>query len=90
MKIEKTKEIGFCYGVKRAIDILERLARERGGVETLGAVVHNQQVLQRLAEIGVRVVPGIDDIRGNTVAISSHGTTPEVEEKLQRAAYSGG
>ena len=83
MKIEKTKEIGFCYGVKRAIDILERLARERGGVETLGAVVHNQQVLQRLAEIGVRVVPGIDDIRGNTVAISSHGTTPEVEEKLR-------
>ena len=83
MKIEKTKEIGFCYGVKRAIDILERLARERGGVETLGAVVHNQQVLQRLAEIGVRVVPGIDDIRGNTVAISSHGASPEVEEKLQ-------
>jgi 4-hydroxy-3-methylbut-2-enyl diphosphate reductase len=52
-------------------------------VETLGAVVHNQQVLQRLAETGVRVVSGIDDIRGNTVAISSHGTTPEVEEKLR-------
>jgi 4-hydroxy-3-methylbut-2-enyl diphosphate reductase len=83
VKIEKTKEIGFCYGVKRAIDILERLACEHGGVETLGAVVHNQQVLQRLAEIGVRVVPGIDDIRGDTVAISSHGTTPEVEEKLR-------
>ena len=83
MKIEKTKGIGFCYGVKRAIDILERLARERGGVETLGAVVHNQQVLHRLAEIGVRVVPSIDDIKGSTVAISSHGASPEVEEKLQ-------
>ena len=83
MKIEKTKEIGFCYGVKRAIDILDRIARERGGVETLGAVVHNQQVLQRLAEIGVRVVPGIDDIEGNTVAISSHGVSPQVEEKLR-------
>jgi 4-hydroxy-3-methylbut-2-enyl diphosphate reductase len=83
VKIEKTKEIGFCYGVKRAIDILDRIARERGGVETLGAVVHNQQVLQRLAEIGVRVVPGIDDIEGNTVAISSHGVSPQVEEKLR-------
>jgi len=83
VKIEKTKEIGFCYGVKRAIDILERLARERGGVETLGAVVHNQQVLQRLAGIGVRVVPSVDDIKGNTVAISSHGASPEVEEKLK-------
>jgi 4-hydroxy-3-methylbut-2-enyl diphosphate reductase len=83
VKIEKTKEIGFCYGVKRAIDILDRIARERGGVETLGAVVHNQQVLQRLAEIGVRVVPGIDDIRGNTVAISSHGASPQVESEIR-------
>jgi len=83
VKIEKTKEIGFCYGVKRAIDILERIARERGGVETLGAVVHNQQVLQRLAEVGVRVVQGIDDIRGSAVAISSHGVSPEVEEELR-------
>jgi 4-hydroxy-3-methylbut-2-enyl diphosphate reductase len=83
VKIEKTKEIGFCYGVKRAIELLERLARERGGVETLGEVVHNQQVLQRLAAAGVRVVPTINDIRGNIVAISSHGTTPEIEEELR-------
>lgn len=83
MKIEKTKEIGFCYGVKRAIELLERLARERGGVETLGEVVHNQQVLQRLAAVGVRVVPTINDIKGNIVAISSHGTTPEIEEELR-------
>jgi len=83
MKIEKTREIGFCFGVKRAIDILEKVARERGGVETLGAVVHNQQVLQRLAEIGVRVVQGVDDIRGDAVAISSHGVSPQIEEEIQ-------
>ncbi len=83
VKIEKTGEIGFCFGVKRAIDILEKVSRERGGVETLGAVVHNQQVLQRLAEIGVRVAQGVDDIRGDTVAISSHGVAPEVEEEIR-------
>jgi 4-hydroxy-3-methylbut-2-enyl diphosphate reductase len=83
VKIEKTREIGFCYGVKRAINILEKVARERGGVETLGAVVHNQQVLQRLAKIGVRVVPGIDEIRGDTVAISSHGVAPKVEAEIR-------
>ena len=83
MKIEKTKEIGFCFGVRRAINILEKAAGERGGVETLGAVVHNQQVLQRLAEIGVKVVKSIDDIQGNTVAISSHGASPQVEAELQ-------
>ena len=83
MKIEKTGEIGFCFGVRRAIDILERVAAERGEVETLGAVVHNQQVLQRLAEIGVRVAQGIDDIRGDVVAVSSHGIAPKVEEEIQ-------
>ncbi|MBL7125243.1 MAG: 4-hydroxy-3-methylbut-2-enyl diphosphate reductase [Dehalococcoidales bacterium] len=83
MKIEKTREIGFCFGVKRAIDILEKVAHERGGVETLGAVVHNQQVLQRLAGIGVRVAQGIDDIRGDMVAISSHGVSPQIEEEIR-------
>jgi len=83
VKIEKTGEIGFCFGVKRAIDMLEKVVAERGGVETLGAVVHNQQVLQRLAEIGVRVAKSVDDIKGDTAAISSHGVTPEVEEQLK-------
>jgi 4-hydroxy-3-methylbut-2-enyl diphosphate reductase len=83
VKIEKTKAIGFCYGVKRAIDILEKVAHERGGVETLGEVVHNQQVLHRLAGIGVRVAPTIDDIQGKMVAISSHGASPQIEEKLR-------
>ena len=84
MRIEKTEEIGFCFGVKRAIDMLEKVVAERGGVETLGAVVHNQQVLQRLAESGVRVAQSVDDIKGDTVAISSHGVTPEVEEQLKK------
>ncbi|MQY67659.1 MAG: 4-hydroxy-3-methylbut-2-enyl diphosphate reductase [Dehalococcoidia bacterium] len=83
MRIEKTREIGFCFGVKRAVEILEKVCRERGGVETLGAVVHNQQVLQRLAGIGVKVAKDIDDIEGKAVAISSHGVAPEVEEKIK-------
>jgi len=83
LRIEKAAGIGFCFGVRRAIDILERVARERGGVETLGAVVHNQQVLQRLAEIGIRLAPGVDDIRGDTVAIGAHGVNPQLEEELR-------
>ena len=83
LRIEKAAGIGFCFGVKRAISILEKTARERGGVETLGAVVHNQPVLQGLAEIGVRVVKSIDDIRGDIVAISSHGVSPQLEEEIK-------
>jgi 4-hydroxy-3-methylbut-2-enyl diphosphate reductase len=83
LRIEKAAGIGFCFGVKRAINILEKVARERGGVETLGAVVHNRPVLQRLAEIGVKVAKSVDDIRGDTVAISSHGVSPQLEEEIR-------
>jgi len=83
MRIEKAGEIGFCFGVKRAINILEDIARERGGVETLGPVVHNQQVLQRLAEIGVRVAKDVDDIQGDTVVVSAHGISTQLEAEIQ-------
>jgi len=83
MKIEKAKGIGFCPGVRRAIDMLEEVAREHGKVEMLGAVVHNPQVLQKLAEIGVRVANSVDDIQGNTVAISSHGLSLQLEEEIR-------
>jgi len=88
LRIEKAAGIGFCFGVKRAINILEKVAHERGGVETLGAVVHNQPVLQRLAEIGVRVAKSVEDIRGDTVAISSHGVSSQLEEEI-RARHIG-
>ena len=83
MRIEKAAQIGFCFGVKRAIDIVERTARERGGVETLGAVVHNQQVLKRLAEHGVKVVKDMDNIHDNTVVISTHGVSPQLAEEIR-------
>jgi len=83
LRIEKADEVGFCFGVRRAVDVLEKVASERGGVETLGAVVHNQQVLQRLAEMGVRVAKGVDDIQGDTVVISAHGVNPQLEEEVR-------
>ena len=83
LRIEKAAGIGFCFGVRRAIDILEKVAGERGSVVTLGAVVHNQQVLQRLAGIGVRVAKGIDDIEDDTVAIGAHGVSPQLEEAIR-------
>jgi len=82
LKIEKAARTGFCFGVRRAINTLEKVARERGGMETLGAVVHNQQVLQKLAKIGVKVVNNVSAIKGDTVVTSSHGVSPDVEDKI--------
>jgi len=83
IRIEKATEIGLCFGVKRAIEILEKAAREHGGVETLGAVVHNQQVLDRLADIGVRATETVGGIRGDTVVTSAHGISPQVGAEIR-------
>jgi 4-hydroxy-3-methylbut-2-enyl diphosphate reductase len=82
-KIIRADKVGFCFGVKGAIDIVEKEARRRGGLETLGAVVHNQPVLDRLSEIGVTVARSLDEVRGDAAVTSSHGVTPEVEEAIR-------
>lgn len=82
-EIEKAKKTGFCFGVKRAVNMLEKVAREQGGVETLGAVVHNQQVLDELAKIGVKIVDNVDDIEGDIVVTSSHGVSPDLENLIK-------
>ena len=83
LKIETAEGIGFCFGVRRAINILEKAAREHGGIETLGAIVHNQPVLDRLVGIGVRLAGSVDDIQGNSVVISAHGVNPQTEQRLR-------
>jgi 4-hydroxy-3-methylbut-2-en-1-yl diphosphate reductase len=82
-RIEKAARTGFCFGVKRAVGAVENVARERGGAETLGAVVHNRQVLQKLAGLGVNVVTDAADIKGGAVVTSSHGVSPEMEDALR-------
>lgn len=83
MRIEKASRIGLCYGVTRAISMLEKVAAERGQIETLGALAHNQRVLERLAAKGIRAARDTGDIRGGTIAISSHGVSPQVEAELR-------
>jgi 4-hydroxy-3-methylbut-2-enyl diphosphate reductase len=78
MKIEKAAEMGFCFGVRRAIDLVEKAAQERGPLQTLGPLVHNRQVVDKLAECGVSIAESLDEIKGDIVVIASHGVGPEV------------
>ena len=82
MEIEKAAELGFCTGVRRAIEILEKAAKEFGPLLTLGPVVHNQRVMDRLAQFGVKAVEGVDQLEGSTVAVSSHGVSPDLMDKI--------
>ncbi len=83
MEIEMASEMGFCFGVRRAIEIVEEAVRERGPLQTMGALVHNRQVVDRLARCGVSVAASLDEVKGGVVAIASHGVAPEVVEQAK-------
>ncbi len=87
MQIEKAAEMGFCFGVRRAIEIVEKAAGERGPLQTLGALVHNQQVVDRLADRGVTVAQTPDDIETPVVAVTSHGVSPRTLETLRASGH---
>jgi 4-hydroxy-3-methylbut-2-en-1-yl diphosphate reductase len=85
MKIEKARELGFCFGVRRAIRIIEAEAGKGQKIATLGPIVHNKTVVARLKDLGVGVVDNVDDLKEGVTAISSHGVSPSVQEKIMAA-----
>jgi 4-hydroxy-3-methylbut-2-enyl diphosphate reductase len=83
MKIEKARELGFCFGVRRALKIIEGAAEDDIKIVTLGPIVHNKTVVARLKSLGVGVVDNIDELNGGVIAVSSHGVSPATYEKIQ-------
>ncbi len=86
MEIVIGKHSGFCYGVKRAVDIALREAECNGKrVYTLGPIIHNSIVVDELAEKGVVAVHSLTEIeKGGVVVIRSHGVGSAVYEMAER------
>jgi 4-hydroxy-3-methylbut-2-enyl diphosphate reductase len=89
MQILLASPRGFCAGVDRAIDIVER------AIELFGApiyvrheVVHNRHVVDRLRAMGARFVEELDEIPdGATVIFSAHGVSSAVEQKAKERGF---
>lgn len=85
MKTILAQSAGFCYGVKRAVDLAEKTAGEQGGCVMLGSIIHNEQVVRRLRELGAKQVESVEDVLpGDTVLIRAHGETKETLDRLQK------
>ncbi len=85
MRIVKATALGFCFGVRRAIEMVSEAAEERGPIDSLGSVVHNPVVVDGLAAKGVQVVKGLEDVKSGVIAVTAHGRGPEiVEEAAER------
>ncbi|HYW68357.1 MAG TPA: 4-hydroxy-3-methylbut-2-enyl diphosphate reductase, partial [bacterium] len=84
MKAIVAEGAGFCFGVKRALKIAFDAARKGdGSVVTLGAIIHNPQVVARLEEEGLRVVKNLDEVDGGTLVVRSHGLPRRVLEEAR-------
>ena len=82
-KVILAESAGFCYGVKRAIEIAERAAAE-GRCYTLGALIHNKQETNRLEQLGACLAGDMESIPdGSTVIMRSHGSPRSDYECLE-------
>ncbi len=85
MSVTVAKSAGFCFGVSRAVETVEKAAGEGACVATLGPIIHNRHVVQRFGEMGVRVIDTPEEAtEGMTVIIRSHGVARDVLARLEK------
>ena len=83
MFIEVASTAGFCFGVDRAVKMLEKTAAEQSKVFTLGPIIHNPQVIDEFAAKGIKIIDSPDEAHeGDCVVIRAHGVSEEVRQKL--------
>ena len=87
MQVLLAEEYGFCFGVERAVEMVEGALAEGATVRTLGPLIHNTQEIHRLEAEGVRTVNAPEEVSGGlTAVIRAHGVTPEVQRELEARA----
>jgi len=87
MKVIVAEDAGFCYGVKRATKAaFDAAAGVDGPVFTLGALIHNPQVVARLEREGVHAAKSLDEIGPGLAIIRSHGLPPDTKKALEERA----
>lgn len=85
MQITVAKSAGFCFGVNRAVKIVEDLIKSGEAVSTLGPIIHNPQMVSQLCEKGVTIAENAEDFcdKNRTLVIRSHGVSQKVLDILK-------
>ncbi|UCG47454.1 MAG: 4-hydroxy-3-methylbut-2-enyl diphosphate reductase [Phycisphaerales bacterium] len=83
MKVQLAEKCGFCPGVRNAISMAEKILARESTVFSLGPIIHNRDVVERLARAGLKTVNSVDEVHSGTVIIRSHGAAPAQMAKLR-------
>ena len=87
MEIFIVKKAGFCFGVKRAVDMAFNVADDTSqSAVTLGPIIHNPQVIEKLGEKGIEAVDTIPD-NSSIIIIRTHGIEQDLYEKIKRSGH---
>jgi 4-hydroxy-3-methylbut-2-enyl diphosphate reductase len=87
MEVLLADEYGFCFGVERAVDMVEEALEEGQPIRSLGALIHNAQEMQRLEARGVTTINSPSEADPQmTAVIRAHGVTPQVQRELEERA----
>lgn len=79
MKLLVAKNSGFCFGVRRAVDICHEQAKQKGRIYSWGKIIHNEGVVEELRQEGVIPVESLEEVSsGDTLIIRAHGAVPEL------------
>ena len=86
MRITIAKDAGYCFGVRDAVDLAYKTAKEHDEVYMLGDIVHNESVVSDLNKVGAKVVDSINDVPENRkILFRAHGTVPEIWKKASES-----
>ncbi len=89
MEVKVAKSAGFCFGVKRAVEEVNRqIAEGAKPVYTYGPIIHNEQVVEELAARGVQVIHSeeeLEQIHSGTIIIRSHGVPERIQKIMQKS-----
>ena len=84
MSVTVAKTAGFCFGVRRAVDLAEQQAKQGGKIYAYGEIIHNMHEIERLEKLGVRTAYTLEDIPdGARVLIRAHGVPRDVYTRLE-------
>ena len=84
MKINIAKNAGFCFGVKRAVKVALDGAGQHKNIYMLGDIVHNEHVIEKTKEAGIKIIHTIDKIEKGALIFRAHGTPPEVYAEAKK------
>ncbi len=87
MNVNLAESAGFCFGVKRALDIAFRTAKVNKNVFMLGDIVHNEEVVSRIRKTGIKKIKKPGAGIGKTLLIRAHGTGRDILNNAKRSGY---